>query len=287
MVPGIGLDFRRIGGLCLLAILLFWQASPATALEAATAGSPQQTQAQSLAQQSRTQSAAKQWDEAIATAEKALAADAKSPAALIARGVARAGKGEFEAAIKDFDAVTGQAGRDPALVALRADAHVQRSKVQYAQGKYLPAIDSCYFAILEQNNSFDAHFNRGLAYLARHDYDKAIRSFDRAIQIVERAIEKYGAPVYVRHEIVHNRHVVERLERLGAVFVEELDECPTDRPVIFSAHGVPKAVPADAERREMLYVDATCPLVSKVHVEAERHFESGREIVLIGHSGHP
>ena len=110
---------------------------------------------------------------------------------------------------------------------------------------------------------------------------------DRAIQIVEQAIAKWGAPVYVRHEIVHNRHVVERLERLGAVFVEELDECPVDRPVIFSAHGVPKAVPADAERRQMIYVDATCPLVSKVHVEAERHFEAGREIVLIGHAGHP
>jgi 4-hydroxy-3-methylbut-2-enyl diphosphate reductase len=110
---------------------------------------------------------------------------------------------------------------------------------------------------------------------------------DRAIQIVERAIEKWGPPVYVRHEIVHNRHVVERLERLGAVFVEELDECPPDRPVIFSAHGVPKAVPAEAERREMIFVDATCPLVSKVHVEAERHFEAGREIVLIGHAGHP
>jgi 4-hydroxy-3-methylbut-2-en-1-yl diphosphate reductase len=110
---------------------------------------------------------------------------------------------------------------------------------------------------------------------------------DRAIQIVERAIEKHGAPVYVRHEIVHNRHVVERLEALGAVFVEELDACPTDRPVIFSAHGVPKSVPAEAERRQMFFVDATCPLVSKVHVEAERHFEAGREIVLIGHAGHP
>ncbi len=110
---------------------------------------------------------------------------------------------------------------------------------------------------------------------------------DRAIQIVERAIGKWGPPVYVRHEIVHNKHVVERLERLGAVFVEELDECPPDRPVIFSAHGVPKAVPAEAKRREMIYVDATCPLVSKVHVEAERHFEAGREIVLIGHAGHP
>jgi 4-hydroxy-3-methylbut-2-en-1-yl diphosphate reductase len=110
---------------------------------------------------------------------------------------------------------------------------------------------------------------------------------DRAIQIVEQAIRKWGAPVYVRHEIVHNRHVVERLEALGAVFVEELDQCPDDRPVIFSAHGVPKAVPAEARRREMIYVDATCPLVSKVHVEAQRHFDAGHEIVLIGHAGHP
>jgi 4-hydroxy-3-methylbut-2-enyl diphosphate reductase len=110
---------------------------------------------------------------------------------------------------------------------------------------------------------------------------------DRAIQIVEGAIRKWGAPVYVRHEIVHNRHVVERLEALGAIFVEDLDDCPTDRPVIFSAHGVPKAVPVEAARREMIYVDATCPLVSKVHVEAERHHDAGREIVLIGHAGHP
>lgn len=110
---------------------------------------------------------------------------------------------------------------------------------------------------------------------------------DRAIQIVEGAIEKWGAPVYVRHEIVHNRHVVERLEALGAVFVEELDDCPEDRPVIFSAHGVPKSVPAAARQRQMIFVDATCPLVSKVHVEAERHFNAGREIVLIGHEGHP
>jgi 4-hydroxy-3-methylbut-2-enyl diphosphate reductase len=110
---------------------------------------------------------------------------------------------------------------------------------------------------------------------------------DRAIQIVEQAIRKWGKPVYVRHEIVHNRHVVERLEALGAVFVEELDDCPADRPVIFSAHGVPKAVPAEARAREMIFVDATCPLVSKVHVEAQRHFDAGREIVLIGHAGHP
>ena len=110
---------------------------------------------------------------------------------------------------------------------------------------------------------------------------------DRAIQIVEQAIAKFGAPVFVRHEIVHNRHVVERLERIGAVFVEELDEAPTDRPVVFSAHGVPKSVPAEAERREMIYIDATCPLVSKVHVEAQRHHAAGKEIVLIGHAGHP
>lgn len=110
---------------------------------------------------------------------------------------------------------------------------------------------------------------------------------DRAIQIVERAIEKYGAPVYVRHEIVHNRHVVERLKAMGAVFVRELDECPDDRPVVFSAHGVPKSVPTTARSRDLLFLDATCPLVSKVHVEAERHHAAGRHIILIGHAGHP
>ena len=110
---------------------------------------------------------------------------------------------------------------------------------------------------------------------------------DRAIQIVERAIGKYGAPVYVRHEIVHNRHVVDRLKAMGAVFVKELDECPDDRPVVFSAHGVPKSVPAGAKARDMLFLDATCPLVSKVHVEAERHHAAGRHIILIGHAGHP
>ncbi len=111
---------------------------------------------------------------------------------------------------------------------------------------------------------------------------------DRAIQIVETALEKYGAPVYVRHEIVHNKYVVDTLRAKGAVFVEELDEIPNDgQPVIFSAHGVPKAVPEDAARREMFYIDATCPLVSKVHNEAERHFESGDQIILIGHAGHP
>jgi len=110
---------------------------------------------------------------------------------------------------------------------------------------------------------------------------------DRAIKIVEMALEKWGAPVYVRHEIVHNRFVVEGLRAKGAVFVEELTDCPPDRPVVFSAHGVPKAVPAEAEARRMLYVDATCPLVSKVHLEAERHHEAGLQMVMIGHAGHP
>ncbi len=110
---------------------------------------------------------------------------------------------------------------------------------------------------------------------------------DRAIQIVEGALERFGAPVYVRHEIVHNRHVVESLEDKGAIFVEELDEIPDDSTVIFSAHGVPKAVTEEATRRELFYLDATCPLVSKVHHEAEHHFAAGRQILLIGHTGHP
>jgi 4-hydroxy-3-methylbut-2-enyl diphosphate reductase len=110
---------------------------------------------------------------------------------------------------------------------------------------------------------------------------------DRAIQIVELALERFGAPVYVRHEIVHNRFVVERLRGLGAVFVDELDEVPDDRPVIFSAHGVPKSIPAAAQRRGLTYVDATCPLVSKVHRQAERLIEEGRHILFIGHAGHP
>ncbi len=110
---------------------------------------------------------------------------------------------------------------------------------------------------------------------------------DRAIKIVEMAIEKWGAPVYVRHEIVHNKYVVDGLRDKGAIFVEELDECPTDRPVIFSAHGVPKSVPAAAEHRNMIYVDATCPLVSKVHIEADRHNQNGLQMVMIGHAGHP
>lgn len=110
---------------------------------------------------------------------------------------------------------------------------------------------------------------------------------DRAIKIVELALEKWGAPVYVRHEIVHNKFVVDGLRAKGAVFVEELEECPQDRPVIFSAHGVPKSVPAAAEARQMVYVDATCPLVSKVHIEAQRHAEQGLQMIMIGHKGHP
>jgi len=110
---------------------------------------------------------------------------------------------------------------------------------------------------------------------------------DRAIKIVELALKKFGAPVYVRHEIVHNRYVVEGLEAQGAVFVDELNEVPSDRPVVFSAHGVPKSVPAKAEARNMIYVDATCPLVSKVHRQVERHKDNGRHILMIGHAGHP
>ncbi|GHA56672.1 4-hydroxy-3-methylbut-2-enyl diphosphate reductase [Amylibacter ulvae] len=124
-----------------------------------------------------------------------------------------------------------------------------------------------------------------------HLYLAAPRGFcagvDRAIKIVEMAIEKWGAPVYVRHEIVHNKFVVDSLRDKGAVFVEELAECPDDRPVIFSAHGVPKSVPSKAQARNMVYVDATCPLVSKVHIEAERHHKNGLQMVMIGHDGHP
>jgi 4-hydroxy-3-methylbut-2-enyl diphosphate reductase len=110
---------------------------------------------------------------------------------------------------------------------------------------------------------------------------------DRAIQIVELALERFGAPVYVRHEIVHNRFVVDRLKKLGAIFVDELDEVPDDRPVVFSAHGVPKSVPESARGRGLTYVDATCPLVSKVHRQAERLIADGLHILFIGHSGHP
>ncbi len=110
---------------------------------------------------------------------------------------------------------------------------------------------------------------------------------DRAIKMVELALEKWGAPIYVRHEIVHNKYVVDKLKKKGAVFVEDLADCPNNRPVIFSAHGIPKSVQKEAHDRKMVYVDATCPLVSKVHNEAERHFSKGRQIIMIGHKGHP
>ena len=111
---------------------------------------------------------------------------------------------------------------------------------------------------------------------------------DRAIEIVKKSIKKFGAPVYVRHEIVHNKQVVENLKKLGAIFIEELDEIKDNsRPVIFSAHGVPKAVPKEAESKKMFYIDATCPLVTKVHRESERHYKNGFQIILVGHKGHP
>ena len=110
---------------------------------------------------------------------------------------------------------------------------------------------------------------------------------DRAIKIVELALEKWGEPVYVRHEIVHNKYVVDELKSKGAIFIKEVRDAPVDRPIIFSAHGVPKSVPLEAKNRKMIYVDATCPLVSKVHIEADRHFENGLQIIMIGHEGHP
>ena len=110
---------------------------------------------------------------------------------------------------------------------------------------------------------------------------------DRAIKIVEMALEKWGEPVYVRHEIVHNKYVVDEPKSKGAIFIKEVRDAPVDRPIIFSAHGVPKSVPLEAKNRKMIYVDATCPLVSKVHIEADRHFENGLQIIMIGHEGHP
>ncbi len=110
---------------------------------------------------------------------------------------------------------------------------------------------------------------------------------DRAIKIVEETLKQYGKPVYVRHEIVHNKYVVDELRKKGAVFVEELNQCPLDRPVIFSAHGVPVSVPMEAKSRNMIYFDATCPLVSKVHVEAKKHFDKGYQLIMIGHENHP
>jgi 4-hydroxy-3-methylbut-2-enyl diphosphate reductase len=137
---------------------------------------------------------------------------------------------------------------------------------------------------IEEKNNVDERAKKHILLAAPRGFCAGV---DRAIQIVEKSIEAYGAPVYVRHEIVHNRHVVNRLRELGAIFVEELDECPDDRPVVFSAHGVPKSVPKAAQARELNFLDATCPLVSKVHVEAEKHAQNGRHILLIGHEGHP
>ena len=113
------------------------------------------------------------------------------------------------------------------------------------------------------------------------------QQFDLQLQELQQAIEKWGAPIFVRHEIVHNKYVVDELRSKGAIFVETLEECPSDRPVIFSAHGVPKSIPAEASARKMVFVDATCPLVSKVHIEAERHYSNGLQMVMIGHEGHP
>nr|WP_298925976.1 4-hydroxy-3-methylbut-2-enyl diphosphate reductase [uncultured Erythrobacter sp.] len=140
----------------------------------------------------------------------------------------------------------------------------------------------------------NAPFNKSEAHAERAPLNLLIaapRGFcagvDRAIEIVEKSLDRYGAPVYVRHEIVHNKYVVEGLKAKGAIFVEELDEVPEDAPVVFSAHGVPKSVPAEAERRNMIYLDATCPLVSKVHRQAERQIEKKRHIIFVGHEGHP
>ena len=140
------------------------------------------------------------------------------------------------------------------------------------------------FPSTDANSSRDARLPLKLLIAAPRGFCAGV---DRAIEIVERALQKYGAPVYVRHEIVHNRYVVDSLKARGAIFVDELDEVPDDAPVVFSAHGVPKSVPAEAERRKLLYVDATCPLVSKVHRQAERQIEKGQHILFIGHDGHP
>jgi len=182
---------RRAGPLFIgcLALTLPCCATTAVAAEAATTSAAAGSPAAGLAAEARAQAGAQKWDEAIKTAEKAIAADGACWPAHLARGMALLGKGDSAAAIKEFDVVTGQGGRDPALVALRAEAHVQRSKAQYAEGKYLPAIDSAYFAILEKNDSFAAHYHRGLAYLARHEWDKAVRSFDRSLQIDPKSAE--------------------------------------------------------------------------------------------------
>ena len=157
------------------------------------------------------------------------------------------------------------------------DGHAQRCTPHVKQGRILPDLPA-------SPTSSPSRPPLAILLAAPRGFCAGV---DRAIQIVEQALAKWGAPVYVRHEIVHNAHVVRRLEAMGAVFVEELNACPDDRPVVFSAHGVPKAVPAEAARRAMIYVDATCPLVSKVHAEAQRHARNGLHTLLIGHAGHP
>lgn len=173
-----------------LAVVLLMGGLPsALALESSVPAQAQLSPADAAAAAARALAVSGKWDEALAAAEKLISADKKCWAAYVARGMARHGKGDLDGAIKDFDEVTGQGGREPAMIALRADAHVQRSRVQYDQGKYLPAIDSAYFAILEKYDTFDAHFHRARAYLARHEWDKAIRSFDKALQINPKSAE--------------------------------------------------------------------------------------------------
>ena len=178
---------RRV--LWIVALLLGCGLQHALALESSVPAPAQVSPADAAAAAARALAAAGKWDEALTAAEKLIAADKKCWAAYVARGMARHGKGDLDGAIKDFDEVTGQGGREPAMIALRADAHVQRSRVQYDQGRYLPAIDSAYFAILEKHDTFDAHFHRARAYLARHEWDKAIRSLDKALQINPKSAE--------------------------------------------------------------------------------------------------
>ncbi|NQW48375.1 MAG: DUF1549 domain-containing protein [Planctomycetes bacterium] len=185
---------RKVFG-CLAVLVgacVAWPQAFAADVPAPSGPTPQQVQADSLASQARSQVAAKQWNEAIATATKAIEADPKCWAAYLVRGAAQHGKGDFDAALKDCDQVTAQSGRDTAMLALRADAFVQRSRSLYAQGKFLEALDAGYFATLEKSDNFDAHCVRGMAYLARHNYDKAIQSFDRAIQIDPKSAAAYS-----------------------------------------------------------------------------------------------
>jgi 4-hydroxy-3-methylbut-2-en-1-yl diphosphate reductase len=181
----------------------------------------------------------------------------------------------------------GRTDADPTLYQMGHGAGAAKSLVASPCLWYNPAglLPSCRTAALSSGSSCTMSAPELTILLA------SPRGFcagvERAIEIVEQAIEEHGPPVYVRHEIVHNRHVVDRLRAKGAVFVEELDEVPDDALVVFSAHGVPKEVPAEAQRRHLVYADATCPLVSKVHRGVEQHAKSGRTVLLVGHSGHP